>query len=76
MLLTADMFLSEEDVERIHGKRWDVEVFFKMEKQHINLTKKINSRDSDTLIAPKTIIFMRYMFLANECRTGTNRSSF
>lgn len=33
-LITTDLELSNEDIVRIYGKRWDIEVFFKMAKQH------------------------------------------
>jgi hypothetical protein len=34
-LLSTDTALSDADVVRIYGKRWDIEVFFKMAKQHL-----------------------------------------
>ena len=63
-LLTTDISLSDEDVVRIYGKRWDIEVFFKMAKQHLKLAKEIQCRDYDALIAHTSIVFMRYMFVA------------
>ncbi len=61
---------------RIYGKRWDIEVFFKMAKQHLKLAKEIQCRDFDALIAHTTIVFMRYMFLAYQCRMETDQRSF
>ncbi len=29
-LLTTDLTLSEEEIIALYGKRWDIEVFFKM----------------------------------------------
>lgn len=46
------------------GQRLDIEVFFKMAKQHLKLAKEIQCRDFDALIAHTTTVFMRYMFLA------------
>jgi hypothetical protein len=37
-LLSTDTHLADEDIVRIYGKRWDIEVFFKMAKQHLNST--------------------------------------
>jgi hypothetical protein len=60
--------LADEEIERIYGKRWDIEVFFKMAKQHLKLAKEIQCRDFDALIAHTTMVFMRYMFLAYPIR--------
>ena len=75
-LLSTDTALSGEDVVRIYGKRWDIEVFFKMSKQHLMLAKEIQSRDYDALIAHTTIVFMRYMFLSYQCRMETAHRTF
>lgn len=75
-LLSTDTDLTDEDIVRIYGKRWDIEVFFKMAKQHLKLTKEIQSRDFDALIAHTTIVFMRYMFLAYQCRMETDHRTF
>ena len=38
-LLTTNLTLADEDVVRIYGKRWDIEVFFRTAKQHLELEK-------------------------------------
>ena len=75
-LLSTDITLPDADVVRIYGKRWDIEVFFKMAKQHLKLAKEIQCRDFDALIAHTTIVFMRYMFLAYQCRIETDHRTF
>ncbi|MBW2559019.1 MAG: transposase [Deltaproteobacteria bacterium] len=75
-LLSTDIHLPDEDIVRIYGKRWDIEVFFKMAKQHLKLAKEIQCRDFDALIAHTTIVFMRYMFLAYRCRLETDHRTF
>ena len=75
-LLSTDTELADEDIVRIYGKRWDIEVFFKMAKQHLKLAKEIQCRDYDALIAHTTIVFMRYMFLAYQCRMETDHRTF
>jgi len=75
-LLSTDTGLADEDIVRIYGKRWDIEVFFKMAKQHLKLAKEIQCRDFDALIAHTTIVFMRYMFLAYHCRMETDHRTF
>ena len=34
-LLTTDINLPDEEVVRIYGKRWDIEVFFRTAKQFL-----------------------------------------
>jgi hypothetical protein len=75
-LLSTDTNLADEDIVRIYGKRWDIEVFFKMAKQHLKLSKEIQCRDFDALIAHTSIVFMRYMFLAYQCRMETDQRTF
>lgn len=76
VLLSTDIALPEADIVRIYGKRWDIEVFFKMAKQHLKLVKEIQCRDFDALIAHTTIVFMRYMFVAYNCRRETDQRTF
>ncbi|MCP3873786.1 MAG: transposase [Desulfobacteraceae bacterium] len=75
-LISTNLELSNEDIVRIYGKRWDIEVFFKMAKQHLKLAKEIQCRDYDALVAHTSIVFMRYMFLAYEDRLKTDNRTF
>ncbi len=75
-LISTDLDLSNEDIVRIYGKRWDIEVFFKMAKQHLKLAKEMQCRDYDALVAHTTIVFMRYMFLAYQNRIETDDRTF
>ena len=75
-LLSTDTDLADAEVVRIYGKRWDIEVLFKMAKQHLKLVKEIQCRDFDMLIAHTTIVFMRYMFIAYRVRMETDHRSF
>ncbi len=76
VILSTDTQLPDEDVVRLYGRRWDIEVFFKMSKQYLKLTKEIQARDFDSLIAHTTIVFMRYQFLAYEQRMQTDDRTF
>ncbi|GAB6111886.1 hypothetical protein JCM14713_16440 [Desulfomicrobium salsuginis] len=67
-VLTTDLTIADEDVVRIYGKRWDIEVFFRTAKQHLELEKGCQSRDFDALIAHTTIVMTRYIFLSIEKR--------
>ncbi|WP_372683673.1 transposase, partial [Desulfosarcina sp.] len=75
-LMSTDLELASEEIIRIYGKRWDIEVFFKMAKQHLKLAKEIQCRDFDALIAHTSIVFMRYMFLAYQSRIETDHRTF
>ena len=75
-ILSTDVNLDNEEIVRLYGKRWDIEVFFKMAKQHLKLAKEIQCRDYDALIAHTTIVFMRYMFLSYQCRIQTDHRTF
>lgn len=63
-LLSTDIELPDQDIIRLYGKRWDIEVFFKMAKQHLKLVKEIQIRDYDGLVAHTTIVMMRYNFFS------------
>lgn len=67
-LLCTDMELSEEEVVRLYGKRWDIEVFFKMCKSHLALAKEYQGRNFDGQVAAASIVFLRYSMLAIESR--------
>jgi hypothetical protein len=75
-LISTDLGLLNEDIVRIYGKRWDIEVFFKMAKQHLKLAKEMQCRDYDALVAHTSIVFMRYMFLAYQNRIETDNRTF
>lgn len=76
VLLSSDTGLSNGEVVRLYGRRWDIEVFFKMAKQHLRLAKEIQARDFDSLIAHTSIVFMRYQFLSYEQRMRTDCRTF
>jgi len=67
-ILSTDIELTAEEIVRIYGKRWDIEVFFKMAKHYLKLEKEVQLRDYDGLIGHTTIVMLRYLFLAFEQR--------
>ena len=75
-ILSTDIHLSDEDIVRIYGKRWDIEVFFKMAKQHLRLNNEIQIRNYDGMIAHISIVFLRYIFLTVEQRNCTDNKTF
>ena len=60
--------LSEEEIIRIYGKRWQIEVFFKTCKSYLNLIGECHSLSYDALTAHVAVVFARYMMLALELR--------
>ena len=67
--------LSEEEIIRIYGKRWDIEVFFKTCKSRLNLIKECHSLSYDALTAHTSIVFARYILLAVEQRMNEDMRS-
>jgi len=66
--MSTDITLADEEIIRIYGKRWDIEVFFKMLKHYLNLEREVQLRDYDGLIGHITITMYRYILLASEQR--------
>ena len=72
ILVTTDMTIDEEEVIRIYGKRWNIEVFFKVCKSYLKLSKECNSLSYDAMTAHTAIVFTRYMLLSVENRGETD----
>lgn len=75
-LLSTNVNLSDTEIIRIYGKRWDIEVFFKMAKQYLHLEKGAQLRNFDGLIAHTTIALLRYLFLSYRQRCETDLRTF
>ena len=71
-LLSTDLSLPDKDVVRVYGKRWDIEVFFKMAKHYLKLDSEIQVRDFDSIVAHSSIVMIRYIFLAVEQRYASD----
>ena len=67
-ILSTRIDLPGEEIVRIYGKRWDIEVFFKMMKHYLNLERETQQRDYDGMVAHIIIAMSRYIFLAFEQR--------
>ena len=70
-ILSTDCTLSDQEIIRIYGMRWDIEVFFKTTKSLLKLQKEFQGRSYDGLISHTTIVFARYIVLSwqNRCST-------
>lgn len=60
--------LSEEEIIRIYGKRWQIEVFFKICKSYLQLISECHSLSYDALTAHVAIVFTRYLMISMEQR--------
>lgn len=74
-LISTDMNLSEDEIIRIYGKRWDIEVFFKVCKSYLNLSKECRAVSYDAITAHTAIVFTRYMMLSLESRESNDDRS-
>lgn len=64
VLISTDTQLSEEELIRIYGKRWDIEVFFKACKSYLNFVKEYRGTSYDAMNAHVAIVFSRYVMLS------------
>ena len=67
-LLSTDLEISDQEIIRIYGKRWNIEVFFKTSKHFLHLDKEAQGRSFESVYAQTTIVFLRYIMLAYEAR--------
>ena len=54
-IISTDISLNEDEIIRIYGKRWDIEVFFKVCKSYLNLSKECRSISYDAMTAQAAI---------------------
>ena len=62
-LLSTDTTHTADEIVTLYGRRWDIEVFFKMAKSFLQLAKEIQSRSFDALVAHATLVCCRYIML-------------
>lgn len=74
-LISTDTSLDEEEIIRTYGKRWDTEVFFKVCKSYLKLSKECNSLSYDAMTAHTAVVFTRYMMLSLESREANDNRS-
>ena len=75
-LLSTDLSSPDQEIIRLYGTRWDIDVFFKMCKQHLNLAKEIQLRNYDGLIAHTSLVIARYNMLSLYQRQCKDQRSF
>ncbi len=62
-ILSTDVSLVDEEIVRIYGNRWSIEVFFKASKSLLKLDCEFQGRCYDLYIAHTTIVSVRYILL-------------
>ena len=67
-ILSTDVSLEPEEILRIYGKRWEIEVFFKTCKSMLHLGSECHSLSYDALSAHVALVFTRYMLLSLQKR--------
>ena len=74
-LISTDINLTENEIIRIYGKRWDIEVFFKVCKSYLNLSRECNSLSYDAMTVHTAVVFTRYIMLSLESRESNDSRS-
>lgn len=74
-LLSTNTQISPDEVIRIYGIRWNIEVFFKVCKSYLKLAKEFMGRSFDMLVAHTTIVFLRYIMLSLSARENKDDKS-
>lgn len=75
VLVSTDLSLAEEEIIRLYGKRWDIEVFFKACKSYLRLVRECHSISYDAMTAHIAVVFTRYMLLAVKRREAVDERS-
>lgn len=74
-LLSTDITITEEEIIRIYGLRWDIEVYFKVCKSFLGLAKEYQGRSYDSMVAHTAIVTIRYMILSIETRENQDNKA-
>ena len=71
-LISTDTSLSEEEIIKRYGYRWNIEVYFKTCKQYLKYCKECQSPSFDSLTSHLAIANVRYMILSVSQRANTD----
>lgn len=69
-IICTEVSLSEDEIQRIYGKRWSIEVFFKTCKSLLGLCNEYHGLSYDALTAHVAFVFARYMLITLEQRNN------
>lgn len=62
-ILSTDCSLSNDEIVRLYGNRWSIEVFFKSIKSLLKLGNEFQGRSYDMMISHTTIVLTRYIMM-------------
>ena len=71
-LISTDMEISEEEIIRRYGSRWNIEIYFKTCKQYLKMLKECNSPSFDAFTCHLAVVAVRYMILSVQQRSNTD----
>ena len=74
-IICTDTTLSEEEIIKRYGYRWNIETYFKTCKQYLKYCKECQSTSFDSLTAHLAIANVRYMMLSVFQRANTDYRS-
>lgn len=74
-LISTDTSITEEEIIRRYGSRWNIEVFFKTCKQYLKMTKECRSTSFDAMTCHLAIVCIRYMMLSLYQRSNSDERS-
>lgn len=63
ILLTTDCSLSNSEVVRLYGNRWNIELFFRASKSLLCLGSEFQGLSYDMTVSSTAIVFTRYILL-------------
>lgn len=66
------MNISEEEIIRRYGARWNIEINFKTCKQYLKMLKECSSPSFDAFTCHLAIVAVRYMILSVQQRSNTD----
>jgi len=61
VILSTDCSLKNDEIVRIYGNRWSIEVFFKSIKSLLKLGNEFQGRSYDMMISHTTIVMTRFI---------------
>ena len=71
-LISTDMDISENEIIRRYGVRWNIEVYFKTCKQYLKMLKEANSPSFDAFTCHLAIVCVRFMILSVNHRASSD----
>ena len=63
VLLSTDYTLSNEEIVRIYGNRWSIELFFRTSKSLLDLGSEFQGLSYDMTVSSTAIVFTRYILI-------------